>query len=558
MFSLKAKIILNSAILALLIVITAGYALHSMNRIGQELTAIAEQDIPLTQAISEIALMQLHQGIHFERALRQAASDGAGGNPRFQQEIDAFDRYDQRIGEQIARAEAITRSVLANTSQEMTAEEFTRVGQQVGEIASQHAEYSEHAQRAFDMLARGDTEQLTTLADAIAREEDALDDNIEALLHEIQGFTAMAAKRAEEQELNAVGTLSGLTLFGLIIGIAASTFIIISTLRPLKKVIGAMDDIAQGEGDLTRRLEVVDNHELGAICAAFNRFAGQVHGIITEVSNSSNQLAASAEELSCVTHELSQNTETAKTEIEQVATAMNEMSATVSEVAGNTSHVVDAANNADSEAVTGNQVVREVIQVIEAMADTVRQSSAVIRNLDEQSESISMVLDVIKSISEQTNLLALNAAIEAARAGEHGRGFAVVAEEVRSLAAKTQDSAGQIEDMIARLQEGAKEAVTSMDTSHEHAQRSVEKANEAGSSLDRITQSVSTINDMNTQIATAAEEQSAVAEEINRNITNIHDTANQSATAGQQTAIASQELASLAENLRGIVSRFKL
>lgn len=133
-----------------------------------------------------------------------------------------------------------------------------------------------------------------------------------------------------------------------------------------------------------------------------------------------------------------------------------------------------------------------------------------------------------------------------------------MAEEVRSLAAKTQDSAGQIEDMIARLQEGAKDAVSAMDTSHEHAQRSVEKANEAGSSLGQITRSVSTINDMNTQIATAAEEQSAVAEEINRNITNIHDTANQSATASHQTAIASQELASLAENLRGIVLRFRL
>jgi methyl-accepting chemotaxis protein len=262
--------------------------------------------------------------------------------------------------------------------------------------------------------------------------------------------------------------------------------------------------------------------------------------------------------MSLVMEETKRDTLQQQSETSQVVTAMNEMTATVQEVARHATEAAAAASNADHASVDGKKVVLSTMNAIEALSSEVHSAANVISQLEKDSENIGTVLDVIKGIAEQTNLLALNAAIEAARAGEQGRGFAVVADEVRTLASRTQQSTQEIQTMIENLQVGAQSAVKVMDESRAKAEDSVSQAAKAGGSLEEITHSVSQINDMNTQIATAAEEQSAVAEEINRNIVNISEIVDRTADGANQTSIASEELASLAAQLQQLVNQFKV
>jgi methyl-accepting chemotaxis protein len=233
------------------------------------------------------------------------------------------------------------------------------------------------------------------------------------------------------------------------------------------------------------------------------------------------------------------------------------MAATVQEVAQNAEMASHAAQDADREAQQGNRVVQQAVDQVDSLAAEVEQSAEAIAALDRESGRISSVLEVIRGVAEQTNLLALNAAIEAARAGEQGRGFAVVADEVRALAKRAQDSTEEIEGLIAGLQRMAKGAVQQMDSSRELTRRTVELAGQAGDALGRITQAVSTIEQMNQQIAAAAEEQSAVAEAINESVTRVRDIGEQSAAASQQTAASSAELARLGGELQGLVRQFR-
>ncbi|WP_371923772.1 methyl-accepting chemotaxis protein [Pseudomonas sp. URMO17WK12:I2] len=236
---------------------------------------------------------------------------------------------------------------------------------------------------------------------------------------------------------------------------------------------------------------------------------------------------------------------------------MHQMAATVQEVAQNAEQASLAAADADREAQQGNQVVQQAISQIGKLAQEVEQSAEAMQALNQESGRIGSVLEVIRAVAEQTNLLALNAAIEAARAGDQGRGFAVVADEVRALARRTHDSTQEIENLIANLQRLADGAATQMEGSRALTQRTVALAGEAGDALGRITQAASTIEQMNQQIAAAAEEQSAVAETISESVTRVRDIGEQSASASQQTATSSAELARLGVELQGLVRQFR-
>ncbi|MFJ3680281.1 methyl-accepting chemotaxis protein [Pseudomonas sp. NPDC090208] len=280
--------------------------------------------------------------------------------------------------------------------------------------------------------------------------------------------------------------------------------------------------------------------------------------LISGIGDGVSHIANAARQLSAVTEQTRSGVNTQKEETEQVATAMNQMAATVMEVARNAEEASEAACQADQQAREGDQVVNDAIAQIERLAAEVSNSTQAMEQLKQESDRIGSVLDVIKSVSQQTNLLALNAAIEAARAGEAGRGFAVVADEVRSLAQRTQESTEEIEVLIAALQNGTQQVVSTLDASRELTDSSVELSRRAGGALDSITRTVSTIQNMNQQIATAGEEQSVVAEQINRSVLNVSDIAQQTAASSEQTAAASVELERLGMQLQGLVGKFRV
>ena len=327
-------------------------------------------------------------------------------------------------------------------------------------------------------------------------------------------------------------------------------------LKRLKRISEIANAISQN--DISHVCEMQSDDMIGDIVGAFNQMAANLRNMIGKISGATTQLAAAAEETSSITEDTSRGVQAQQAEIDSIASAMNEMTATVQEVARNAADASSAADKADREAKSGALVATEAIGGIDSLVAEVNSASSVIRNLEQESENIGSVLDVIRGIAEQTNLLALNAAIEAARAGEQGRGFAVVADEVRTLASRTQQSTQEIQDMILRLQDGAVNAVKVMEAAQGKAQSSSDLVEKAAESLAMIAGSVSSINDMSAMIASAAEEQSSVAAEMQSNMNNIREVADRSADGAQQTAQASEELARLAAEQQALMAQFKM
>ena len=343
-------------------------------------------------------------------------------------------------------------------------------------------------------------------------------------------------------------------------------FIVVAIFFVYKKVIAtklaALDssihNLATGSSDLTQRLDDSGNDEISHLASGFNKFIENHRNFIQEIATSAHQLEGSSTQMSTTTMQAKENSEDQKSQISMVATAMNEMASTIQEVASNTTTADVSARNASEETAAGLQVVEENIRIINTLSSEIENAARVIQDLKADSEGIGSVLDVIRGISEQTNLLALNAAIEAARAGEHGRGFAVVADEVRTLASRTQESTVEIQGMIERLQKGADSAVIVMDRGIETVGSSVKQATETGETLKSISTAVNSISDINSQIASAIEEQSVVAEDINKNIVTVDNLAQRGDESSTNIALANEELSQLAENLSTLVSRFKL
>ncbi|MDV6549397.1 methyl-accepting chemotaxis protein [Pseudomonas aeruginosa] len=327
--------------------------------------------------------------------------------------------------------------------------------------------------------------------------------------------------------------------------------------RPILGVAHMLRDIASGEGDLTQRLPHTGRDELGELAGWFNRFLDKLQPIIRDVKVSVRDARSTADQSAAISSQTSAGMQQQFREIDQVATASHEMTATAQDVARSAAQAADAARGADQATRDGLALIDRTTQSIDSLAANLTSAMGQVEQLASSSEEIGSVLEVIRAIAEQTNLLALNAAIEAARAGDAGRGFAVVADEVRNLARRTQDSVEQIRGVIEGLQQGTRDVVDAMHGSHRQAQGSVEQVDEAVAALQRIGEAVTVINDMNLQIASAAEEQSSVAEEINRNVAAIRDVTESLSSQAEESARVSQSLNRLANHQQGLMEQFK-
>ena len=329
-------------------------------------------------------------------------------------------------------------------------------------------------------------------------------------------------------------------------------------MQPLTDMGRAMQDIAQGEGDLTKRLKVDSRDEFGLLAEAFNRFVARIHESIREVAGTARQLHDVSQLVVNASNSSMANSDEQATRTNSVAAAINELGAAAQEIARNAADASHHASDASHQAGDGRQVVEQTIAAMNQLSEKISYASTHIESLNSRTVNIGQILEVIKGISEQTNLLALNAAIEAARAGEAGRGFAVVADEVRNLAHRAQESAQQIQGMIEELQVGAREAVNTMGESQRYSLESVEIANRAGQRLASVTGRISEIDAMNQSVATATEEQTAVVDSLNMDITEINTLNQEGVENLQATLRACADLETQAGRLRHLVDSFRI
>ncbi|MGL4579287.1 MAG: methyl-accepting chemotaxis protein [Shewanella xiamenensis] len=376
-------------------------------------------------------------------------------------------------------------------------------------------------------------------------------DDIDAV---VEDYRATATEQMMSKSL-------GVLLIALILAAITAAVILLTAHRmvtPIKNMADNLNDIAKGEGDLTKRLTVTGEDEIAQLGRSFNLFVDKLQTIIGDVANATAKVKSAANAIHDQTKVMSSQLISHNNETDQVVTAITEMSATASEVAQNTTQVAEATHAATGDVANAQRCVDASLEEISALMAQINNAASNIQSLSEQSKKINSVLSVIGGIAEQTNLLALNAAIEAARAGEQGRGFAVVADEVRSLASRTQSSTLEINEMLSELHKLVALAVKTMEESQQSCVRSVDSSRAISDSLGSVTSAVTAINDMSTQIATAATEQSSVTEEINRNVFAIQEIVNELLHSSEDAARVSQTVSQEGTNLGKLVGQFKI
>jgi methyl-accepting chemotaxis protein len=577
MFKLKditigSKIMGMVGILLLLTAICAGYGILKLGHVGEEIKEIAEQDIPLTEAITEITINQLEQAIWFERALRfgevLAAKDASVEGLKHAK--TEFDDHTNKVNTIVKDAQKIAHGAMESASNQETRQQFEKINTQLVAIDKHHKAFEEHAHQAFTLIEKGDLHAAEALAEKVEAEEEKLDHELEAFLKYVETFTHESALKAERDEHSAFTGMVIMTVTSLIVGLAMGFLLTLAITRPIKK--GVVFANAMADGDLTQTLDVDQRDEIGVLAMALNQMAVNLRamfkktadGVSTltasstelsaiseqmaagaeQTSGKSNQVAAAAEEMSANMNSVAAASEQASTNVQMVAAASEQMSATINEIAGNTEK---------GRMITGNAV------------NQAKNVSTRVAELGKAAVDVGKVTETINDISEQTNLLALNATIEAARAGEAGKEFAVVANEIKELAKQTAVATQDIRLKIEGIQSSTEGTVTEIS----QIEKVIADINEIVSTIATAVeeQSVSTkeiasnvnqaaqgIQDVNENVA----QSSTVSASIAKDVVEVNQAAKEMADGTLQINSTAEELSKLAEELKAMVDQYKV
>ena len=573
-FKIGTRIMGAVGILLLLMAISSGFSILKIGHVGDELTTIAEEDIPLTEAITEITVNQLEQAIWFERALRfgevlAQKHHAIEGLRRAENKIEAYSRS---VDEVEKNALALVKHAIQGSRTEGERQAFETVDAQLGKIGTHHENYAQHVQQAIALIHQGKLVEAERLAEKIEAEEENLDHELEALLKEIEGFTEASAKKAEADEHTAFTGMLTITVAALAIGLIIGFFISRGITGPINKAVARLKDIAEGEGDLTQRLEVDSRDELGEMATWFNTFLQNLQTMIKDIAGNSVTLSNASSELSAIAQQMSAGAEQTSGKSNTVAAASEEMSANINSVAA---AMEQAATNLNMVASATEQMTASVSEIAQnsekareitgTAVSKAQDTSQKVNALGSAAQAISKVTEVITEISEQTNLLALNATIEAARAGEAGKGFAVVANEIKELAKQTADATLEIKNQIDGVQVSTSETVadigaiceviTKVDETVGIIAAAVEEQSVTTQEIaGNISQASAGVQEVNANVAQSTE----VTTTISRDIAEVSQASNEMTTSSSQVNISAEELARMAEMINGMVGKFKV
>jgi len=538
-------------ILIALLMFSSIFGVSKVSLIGKEMKTVQSEDLPLIQLVADITVKQLEKAILIEKAMRIAqvsiAEETVSGLHKKVQalalEIDA----------EIKQGEQLISVAQTHPLSERQATELKKLEKFMFSIEEEHNQYEMRVEDLLTSLEKGvKVEEVL----AVEKAQKNLNHQLEETLVSVELMTDHALETVVEDEESALMGMMIISVVSIIIGLGLGVVMTRAITRPIAHAVDTANKLAAG--DLTVEVKVRSTDETGQMLMAMKKMTHSIRSMVGQVVTATEQLTGAAHEIAVVSKQTAVNLEIQKDDLNQTSVAMEEMSASIHEVAKSASLAAQSASEADTQADEGRSVVDQVSGSVSILASDLESTQKVINKLNSETDSVDSILAVITSIAEQTNLLALNAAIEAARAGEQGRGFAVVADEVRTLASRTQASIAETQQLTGRLKNEAKTSVLAMQGGQEKTVGAVDLSKKAAQSLHGISQAVTHINEMNTQIASAAEQQSTVAEQANHSIHKMNRTAIENSAGAQQISTATEEIAHLSANLKQLVAMFKV
>ncbi len=516
--SLRMLVTALSGVLILGLLVITFVSIGKMASIGTEIEALAERDIPLTRAVTRITFHQLEQAISFERALRfgEEMRREKSAVPHFKHALEKFEELSTQVENEIKQGEKLAEEAfhVAHSSQDKT--EFKHVLKILKQIETEHISYELHANQAFELIVTGKLHAAYVLAEKIEVEEEKLTKALETLEEEIAKFTETAAQTAKHDEQTALVLISIISTIAIGTGLIMSLLIIRAISRPLSTMLAAVDDLRNGDGDLTYRLPDFGNNEVGKTATSLNGFIKRMQGVIQEVRSSVDNITAASDQVSAAAQALSQTASEQAAGIEETSATIEEMSATIEQNADNATATEALSEKTSKQSLTGGEAVAETVDAMRSIAEKIK---------------------IIEDIAYKTNLLALNAAIEAARAGEHGKGFAVVADEVRKLAERSQTEAAQISESTVS---------------------SVAVAERAGELIKEVVPSIQKTASLIQEISAASVEQKTGTNQIVTAISQMDMVAQQTASSSEELAATAEELNGQSGQLKELVAYFKV